>query len=165
MAVRIRLRRTGAKNSASFRVVAADAHSPRDGRFLETLGWYDPTKDGANFSLKMERIDSWVSQGAQVSDTVRSLIRRVGKPVAEPKAVAAEEAEPEMEPVFEPAGAEETAAPAVEPVSGPATEEKVDEEPATTGPPTEEESGPTPEAGEEQAEPASEEAGKEKTEG
>lgn len=155
MAVRIRLRRTGAKNSPSFRVVAADARSPRDGRFLETLGWYDPKKDSANFSLKMERIDYWVGQGAQVSNTVRSIIRRVGKPVAEPKAVAAEEPEPEIEPVPESAGAEETAALA--------TEEKV-EEPVTTEQPTAEESGPTPGAGEEQTKPASEEAGKERTE-
>jgi small subunit ribosomal protein S16 len=68
--------RTGANNSPSFRVVATDSRSPRDGRYLENLGWYDPKKVGVNFELHMDRIDHWEGKGAQVSDTVRSLIRR-----------------------------------------------------------------------------------------
>ena len=76
MAVKLRLTRTGARNAASYRVVAADVRSPRDGRFIETLGWYDPKQTGHNFELKMDRIEHWTSQGAQASDTVKSLVKR-----------------------------------------------------------------------------------------
>ena len=87
MAVKIRLTRTGSKNDACYRVVAADARSPRDGRNLENLGWYTPTRDGQNFKLKLDRIDYWVGNGAQVSDTVKSLIRKQRKLEADaPKA-------------------------------------------------------------------------------
>ena len=79
MAVKIRLTRTGARNDVCFRLVAADSRSPRDGRFIEILGWYDPKKEGVNFDLKLDRIDYWKSKGAQVSDTVKSLIKRAGK--------------------------------------------------------------------------------------
>ncbi len=79
MAVKIRLKRTGATNNACYRVVAADARSPRDGRKIEILGWYDPKKSGKNFELKMDRVEYWTSQGAQVSDTVRSLLRKAKK--------------------------------------------------------------------------------------
>jgi small subunit ribosomal protein S16 len=60
-------------------VVAADSRSPRDGRFLEILGWYDPKREGTNFDLKLDRIDHWTNQGAQVSDTVRSLLKKARK--------------------------------------------------------------------------------------
>ena len=53
MAVKVRLTRTGARNDACFRLVAADSRSPRDGRFIEILGWYDPKKEGVNFDLKL----------------------------------------------------------------------------------------------------------------
>lgn len=76
MAVSIRLRRTGGKNEASYRVVAADSRSPRDGRFLEILGWYDPKRKGVNFLLKMDRIEHWKGNGAQLSPTVNSLVRK-----------------------------------------------------------------------------------------
>lgn len=76
MSVKIRLRRTGARNAACFRVVAAETSSPRDGRFIETLGWYDPKQDGKNFEIKAERIAHWVEQGAEVSDSVQSLLKR-----------------------------------------------------------------------------------------
>ncbi len=103
MAVKIRLRRTGSRNAACFRVVAADSRSPRDGRFIETLGWYDPKLEGVNFKLKLDRVEFWRSQGAEVSDTVKSLLRRADKAglTAEtPEAPAA--AEPEaVEPVAE----------------------------------------------------------------
>lgn len=79
MAVKIRLKRTGTTNEACFRVVAADSRSPRDGRNLEILGWYTPTQSGVNFKLDMDRIDHWVGNGAQVSDTVSSLIRKTRK--------------------------------------------------------------------------------------
>ncbi len=76
MAVCIRLRRTGARNSPSYRVVAADRRSPRDGRFIEVLGWYDPKLEGENFSLKLDRIDHWKSNGAILSDTVKNLVSK-----------------------------------------------------------------------------------------
>jgi small subunit ribosomal protein S16 len=79
MAVKIRLKRTGATNNACYRVVAADSRSPRDGRSLENLGWYTPSQAGVNFKLKLERIDFWIGNGAQVSDTVASLIRKSRK--------------------------------------------------------------------------------------
>ena len=76
MSVKIRLRRTGANKDISYRVVATDSRSPRDGRFIEALGWYDPKKTGVNFALKLERIAYWKSKGAQISDTVKSLVRK-----------------------------------------------------------------------------------------
>lgn len=82
MAVKIRLRRTGANNDVCYRVVAVDSRSPREGRFIEALGWYDPKRDGVNFSLDAARVDFWRSRGAQFSDTVQSLIRRQRRTVA-----------------------------------------------------------------------------------
>jgi len=76
MAVKVRMTRTGARNSASFRVVAADTRFPRDGRFLEVLGWYDPKLLGRNFELKLDRVEYWQGKGAQLSDTVRSLVKK-----------------------------------------------------------------------------------------
>ncbi|MCK5850303.1 MAG: 30S ribosomal protein S16 [Kiritimatiellae bacterium] len=76
MSVKIRMTRRGAKNSACFRIVAADARSPRDGRFLEILGWYDPKKEGINFKLKEDKIEDWRGKGAQISDTVKSLLKK-----------------------------------------------------------------------------------------
>lgn len=76
MAVKIRMTRTGGKNDLSYRVVAIDSRAPRDGRFLENLGWYDPKKAGVNYDLKLDRIEHWQSKGALSSDTVASLVRR-----------------------------------------------------------------------------------------
>jgi small subunit ribosomal protein S16 len=70
------MRRMGANRDISFRVVATDSRFPRDGKSLELLGWYDPKREGVNFSLKLDRIDYWKSKGAQVSDTVASLIKK-----------------------------------------------------------------------------------------
>jgi small subunit ribosomal protein S16 len=79
MATKIRLRRTGTTNLATFRIVAADTRSPRDGRFLEILGHYDPRKEGADkVTVKAERVQYWISQGAQVSDAVKPLLKSVG---------------------------------------------------------------------------------------
>ena len=79
MSVKIRLRRTGGNKEVSFRVVAADSRSPRDGRHLEVLGWYDPKKKGHNFELNIERIEHWRKHGAVVSVTVMSLLKRLRK--------------------------------------------------------------------------------------
>jgi small subunit ribosomal protein S16 len=76
MAVKIRMTRTGANKDISYRVVATDSRSPRDGKNLEIVGWYDPKKKGSNFGLKMDRVDHWISKGALVSDTVKSLIKK-----------------------------------------------------------------------------------------
>ncbi|MCY3869326.1 MAG: 30S ribosomal protein S16 [Gemmatimonadetes bacterium] len=76
--VRLRLRRMGAKKAPFFRVVAADASSPRDGRFIEVLGHYNPTKDPQIIELKEDRIRYWLGVGAQPSDTVLSLFRQKG---------------------------------------------------------------------------------------
>jgi small subunit ribosomal protein S16 len=76
MAVSIRLRREGAKNRPYYKVVVADSRSPRDGKFIELIGTYDPKKSDHNSTLKLDRIDHWISQGAQPSDTVRSLIKK-----------------------------------------------------------------------------------------
>ena len=77
--VKVRLTRVGANRDNCFRVVACDSRSPRDGRFIEVLGWYDPKQEGDNYGLKMDRIDYWKSNGAVLSDTVASLIRRANR--------------------------------------------------------------------------------------
>ena len=76
MAVSIRLRREGAKNRPYYKVVVADSRSPRDGKFIEIIGTYEPKVAGHNSSLKLERAEYWISKGAQPSDTVRSLIKK-----------------------------------------------------------------------------------------
>ena len=76
MAVSIRLRREGAKNRPYYKVVVADSRSPRDGKFIEIIGTYDPKKPGQNSSLKLDRAEYWIARGAQASDTVRSLIKK-----------------------------------------------------------------------------------------
>lgn len=79
MAVKIRLTRKGAINKPSFRLVAADTKSPRDGRFIEILGWYDPKRKGDNFKLDMDRVEHWLSKGAQLSETARTLVKKATK--------------------------------------------------------------------------------------
>ena len=82
--VKIRMRRTGCKNHAAYRIVAADERSPRDGKFLEILGWYDTQIKENNFKLDLERVDHWLSKGAKPSTTVASLIRRAKNPDLKP---------------------------------------------------------------------------------
>lgn len=83
MAVSIRLRREGTTNRPYYKVVVADSRSPRDGKFIEIVGTYDPKKEGANSKLEMNRIEHWISKGAQPSDTVRSLIRKTRRAASE----------------------------------------------------------------------------------
>ena len=78
MAVKIRLNRMGEKKHPFYRIVVADARAPRDGRFIEILGNYDPTKDPAVVNVKEEKILDWMQKGAQPTDTVRSLLRQQG---------------------------------------------------------------------------------------
>ena len=82
MAVSIRLRREGAKNRPYYKVVVTDKRSPRDGKFLEIIGSYDPKKPGHNSTLNLDRAEFWMSRGAQPSDTVRSLIKKNKKAAA-----------------------------------------------------------------------------------
>jgi small subunit ribosomal protein S16 len=89
MAVAIRLRREGALNRPYFKVVVTDTRSPRDGKFIEIVGTYDPKKTGQNSTLKLDRIEHWISKGAQPSDTVRSLIKKTKNPEAVAKKEAA----------------------------------------------------------------------------
>src|ERR1700719_3658684 len=89
MAVAIRLRREGALNRPYFKVVVTDTRSPRDGKFIEIVGTYDPKKAGQNSTLKLDRIEHWISKGAEPSDTVRSLIKRTKNPEAAAKKEAA----------------------------------------------------------------------------
>ncbi len=76
--VRIRLRRVGGKKQPSYRIVAADKESPRDGRFLEILGYYNPRTEPATLTMKEDRIYDWMSKGAQPSDSVKQLFRTAG---------------------------------------------------------------------------------------
>ena len=92
VAVKLRLMRMGKKKQPTYRVVAADSRSPRDGRFIEIVGTYDPKKSGQNSTLKLDRIEHWISKGAQPSDTVRSLIKKIKNPEAAAKKAAAKAA-------------------------------------------------------------------------
>jgi small subunit ribosomal protein S16 len=76
--VRIRLRRMGRKKAPYYRIVVADSQSPRDGRFIEIIGQYMPRQGNNAVNLEVERANYWLDNGAQPSDTVRSLLRRAG---------------------------------------------------------------------------------------
>jgi len=78
MAVKIRLARHGAKKKPFYRIVVADSESPRDGKYLENVGTYNPLLDPVQVTLKSERIQYWMDQGAKPSDTVRSLLKKEG---------------------------------------------------------------------------------------
>jgi small subunit ribosomal protein S16 len=78
MAVRIRLRREGRKKIPVYRIVVADSRSPRDGRFIEVIGQYQPRAKDGGITLKQDRANHWLDVGALPTDTVRSLLRRAG---------------------------------------------------------------------------------------
>jgi len=78
MPVKIRLARHGAKKRPFYRIVVANSESPRDGRFLETVGTYNPLPDPAEVSIKNERVRYWMDQGAIPTDTVRNLLKKQG---------------------------------------------------------------------------------------
>jgi small subunit ribosomal protein S16 len=111
MAVSIRLRREGAKNRPYYKVVVADSRSPRDGKFIEIIGAYDPKKPGHNSALNIDRAEYWIARGAQPSDTVLSLIKKTKKSTARAPA----EAMPK--PPVPPASEESTARPLESPVA------------------------------------------------
>jgi small subunit ribosomal protein S16 len=76
--VKIRLMRMGMKGAPSYRVVVADVNSPRDGRIIENIGWYNPLTEPSTINVDVERVKHWLSVGAQPTDSVRSLLERAG---------------------------------------------------------------------------------------
>ena len=74
--VKIRLKRMGAKKSPFYRIVVADSRYPRDGRFIEEIGTYDPNTDPAGVKIDMEKANKWIANGAQPTETVRALIKK-----------------------------------------------------------------------------------------
>ncbi len=97
MAVKIRLRRMGKNKRPFYRVVVADVRRSNQGRFIESLGWYDPKSHGVNFRLDLQRADHWLKRGARPSETVRSLLKKARtSPAVQP--TAADSAPQETEP-------------------------------------------------------------------
>ena len=78
MAVKIRLRRTGAKKAPSYRVVVADSRYPRDGRFIEELGYYNPLTEPSTIKIDLEKAKNCIANGAQPTDTVKVLLKKAG---------------------------------------------------------------------------------------
>ena len=78
MAVKIRLRRMGAKKSPFYRIVVADSRYPRDGRFIEEIGYYNPLEEPAGVKVDVEQAQKWIANGAQPTDTVKDLLKRAG---------------------------------------------------------------------------------------
>ena len=76
MAVKIRLRRMGAKKAPFYRIVVADSRYPRDGRFIEELGYYDPTREPTLVKIDAEKVQKWIANGAQPTDTVRNILKK-----------------------------------------------------------------------------------------
>lgn len=101
MSVKIRLRRVGRNNRPFYRVVATDSRCSNTGPFLELLGWYDPLKKGVNFSFHQDRVDYWKGNGAIVSDTVKSLLRKNKKLLASQPLPEPVEEKPEVAAVTE----------------------------------------------------------------
>ncbi len=134
MAVKIRLTRAGAKKAPFYRIVAADSRAPRDGRFIEVLGRYNPRTDPSFIEMDIEKVEAWVAKGAQMSDTVARLLviakspdgpKPTGKVKVSKKAAAKAEADKKAaeKPVEKPAPAEEAAAPEAEAEEAPVAEE------------------------------------------
>ena len=82
MAVKIRMKRVGTKNTPVYRIVVADGRSPRDGKFIEEIGTYQPLQSGVNYVLNLERAKYWVGKGAQPSETVAGFIKKAARAAA-----------------------------------------------------------------------------------
>lgn len=78
MAVKIRLRRMGAKKAPFYRIVVADSRYPRDGRFIEEIGYYDPTKEPSVVKVDADKAKKWIENGAQPTDTVKAILKKNG---------------------------------------------------------------------------------------
>ena len=101
MAVRIRLTRTGAAKQPHYRLVVADSRSPRDGRFIEIIGHYNPRMDPPELVVDVEKAAEWIKRGARPSDTARALLARAGIPGTTKGSRSGKVSEPEAEPVGE----------------------------------------------------------------
>lgn len=91
MAVRIRLTRMGTKKRPFYRVIAADSRSPRNGRFIEILGTYNPLTDPAEIKLNREKVLDWIKKGAQPTEIVRDLMRKTGIVSVQPSAISSQQ--------------------------------------------------------------------------
>jgi small subunit ribosomal protein S16 len=122
--VKIRLKRMGAKKRPFYRLVVADSRSPRDGRFIEEVGTYDPIANPAKVSIDADRVRDWMNRGARPSDIARKLLEQQGvlQRAARPRPAAAAKAEAAAEPVAEAATA--TAEPEAAEEAAPAAEEE-----------------------------------------
>lgn len=100
MAVKIRLKRMGANKKPFYRIIVADGRAPRDGRFIEEIGYYNPLKEPAEIKIDAEKAQKWLGNGAQPTDTVKKLFNNAGivKPVAAKVQAAEAEAEESAEP-------------------------------------------------------------------
>ena len=97
--VRIRLRRTGAKNNPAYRIVVADQKSPRDGRFIDNIGYYLPTRQPSVCEIDGDKARKWLAQGASPSETVASLLRKAGVTDSNNKVIPADATQAETAPV------------------------------------------------------------------
>ena len=140
MSLRIRLRRVGRKKQPSYRIVVATSASPRDGTYIDDVGFYNPRTTPAELRLDIEKVDSWVSKGATLTDTAASLVRKARR--GGDAKVALKTAAPEPAPVVEAAPEKPKRAPRKPKAAAPA------EEPAAESAPAPEAEAPaTPEAG------------------
>ncbi|MDR1263158.1 MAG: 30S ribosomal protein S16 [Oscillospiraceae bacterium] len=94
MAVKIRLKRIGMKKHPFYRVVVADEHSPRDGRFIEEIGYYDPMTQPATVKIDSDKAQLWLGRGAQPTDTARILLRKIGALAPDPRFAPSQAAKP-----------------------------------------------------------------------
>jgi small subunit ribosomal protein S16 len=113
MSVRVRLTRVGSKKNPIWRVVVADQRSPRDGRFIETIGHYNPQTDPSSIAIDEDRLQHWLARGAQPSGTVKQLMKALAKGAAPAASAAAQPEPPAADPAAAPA-ADEAAASAAE---------------------------------------------------
>ena len=154
MAVKIRLRRVGAKKRPFYRLVVADARSPRDGRFIEAVGTYDPLQEPAVVRIDAERVKDWMSKGAKPTDIARQLL--IAEGLLERTGVAYSKSEDRPKKLSKKAQARVAAA--AEAAAAPPAEEPAAEEPAAEEPAAEEPAAEEPAAEERAAEePAAEE--------
>jgi small subunit ribosomal protein S16 len=155
MAVKIRLRRMGAHKKPFYRIVVADARSPRDGRFIEEIGYYNPLTDPADVKVDVEKAKKWISTGAKPTDTVRGLLKKAGA-FDVPKRADAEAAEavPAEAEEAAPAEAEEAAPAEAEEAAPTDAEEAVPAADAEAAPAEAEEAAPTDAEADERAETA-----------
>jgi len=158
LAVKIRLARAGAKKAPFYRVVAADSRSPRDGRFIEILGRYNPRSNPSMVEIDTDKIDAWVAKGATMSETVSKLYEIAKNPDAvAPEGKTKLSAKDKARAEAEKKKAEEAAAAEAAPAEEPVAEEEAPEEEASAEEPTEAASAEQPEAEASEEEPVAEE--------